>query len=89
MLERTGRRRMIRQGGREDANSDGEGINGIEEGEGEEEEVLVRKMSMIFSPYAPRGEVDFITEEGGIRAYGSVRLLEERGFPAPPSPEEE
>ena len=101
MLERTGRRRMIRQPKRSNPNFsqgiadavEGGQVNGYagEEGdeeEGEEEEVLVRKMSMIFSPYAPRGEVDFITEEGGIRSYGSVRLLEERGFPPPPEEED-
>ena len=85
MLERTQRRRMIRRSRRAPSNGVAHVENGMEEGDdgGEEEEVLIRKMSMIFSPYAPRGEVDFITAEGGISSYGTMRLLEERGLPQP------
>ncbi|KAI5480536.1 hypothetical protein MNV49_000232 [Pseudohyphozyma bogoriensis] len=43
---------------------------------GNEEPTVVRRANLVFSPYAPRGSVDYVLEEEGLRSIGEVKLRE-------------
>lgn len=81
MLWRTKRRRAIE----DDADSyrskrDPEAGNGTE---------LIRRMALIFSPYAPRATVEFVIRAQGVVSVGEVRLREPRwaGYASVPGAE--
>lgn len=49
---------------------------GLDGGEGEP--MLVRKMSLVFSPLAPRGSVEYVIEERGLRSLEMPVMREAR-----------
>lgn len=52
----------------------------VEEGaQGEDEAMmLVRRMSVVFSPVAPRGSIEYVIVESGLRSLGEPRVREPR-----------
>lgn len=60
MVSRTGRRRAVE--------GSGEQAQLGKRGEVDDERVLIRKMSLIFSPWAKRGEIDYVLESEGVRS---------------------
>lgn len=47
-------------------------------GNEDEQDVLIRRMSLVFSPYAPRGEIDYVLASDGLRSIGELTLREVR-----------